>query len=259
MSNQPRKDKQRRHDPSSPRTDDAVNLALDLEAAGDAARALRVLAEASKQFPHAIARVVALRAATAQLRAPLPHTDLTDRVLDQWQREELLDTSCAETAPALDANTPLALAGSIPQSLHGTASGAAASHPRRRRPSLSTWTTLFAAGLGLAVAIGLYVSNSTRPAAPTPTAAAPHLLNGEQPVITTVPLSTTPLRLGNASSYDHVTILGTNTYTPRASRPVLSDAPHDSWVFTGLVPPRFTAPRAPTDPHAAALLQSTDH
>lgn len=216
--------------------EDAVNLAMDLEAAGDAEHARAVLQEAAARFPEALARVAALRAATHELRAPVAHADLTSRVLDQWEREELLENtprhSGAETGP-------LELA-PIPQDWPTPrAAVAASSQPRHRRArgrmrSGGRWATFAACVFGVAISVALYVTNE-RGAQPEPGSAsvrAPHLLGDVGPVVVQQAAPGAPLRLGNAGSYDHVPV--NTTLTARAARLRYDAQPADAWVFAGL-------------------------
>ncbi|HEX2837306.1 MAG TPA: hypothetical protein VHN77_04165 [Phycisphaerales bacterium] len=237
----------KRHEHSMPRgtpsgdgptvsIEDAVNLAMDLEAAGDAEHARAVLREAAARFPEALARVAALRAATNELRAPVAHADLTSRVLDQWEREELLESAPQHT----DVETgPLELA-PVPQDWSTPrAAVAASSQPRHRRARGRSkvggrWTVLAACAFGVALSIALYVTNERgAPPAPGPaTVHAPHLLGDAAPVVVRPASPGAPLRLGNAGSYDHVPI--DTTLTARAARLRYDAQPADTWVFAGL-------------------------
>jgi len=216
--------------------EDAVNLAMDLEAAGDAEHARAVLREAAARFPEALARVAALRAATNELRAPVAHADLTSRVLDQWEREELLESAPRQAGVETG---PLELA-PVPQDWPTPrAAVAASSQPRHRRArgrarSGGRWATFAACVFGAALSIGLYVTNQ-RDASPGsgPTdIRAPHLLAGAAPVVMQPTAPGTPLRLGNAGSYDHVPV--DTTLTARAARLRNDAQPADAWVFAGL-------------------------
>ncbi len=242
--------------------DDAVNTALDLEAAGDPAGARRVLEAAANRYPEALARVAALRAAGAEMRSPLAHTDLTSRVLDQWEREVLLTgpntTDSDGTAEPVGADTELVLAedSAWPTAPEGMAAGMRASHARHRRPRgrrMREWTTFLAVALGLAVGVGLYIRNTPAPAPRSGGTQTPHLLQGVPPVALEAPHAEAPLRLGNAGAYDRVASSGpviSGTARLRYTR-----TPEAGWVFTSL--PTLAHPSRP-EPVLAGTADGAD-
>ncbi|MFO0830556.1 MAG: hypothetical protein U0637_01810 [Phycisphaerales bacterium] len=233
--------------PSEGPLEDAVNVALDLEAAGELANARRVLAEASRRYPEALARVAALRGAEREMRRPVAHGDLTSRVMDQWEREELLEVSDVSVhAPAATGRvTPAAV-------------GAGSSQTRHRRPRgagrVQGWTAVVAGVLGLAVAGGLYFSNRGSSSGTVPVAperASPHLLHGAPAVAFDQPSPGGALRLGNAGAYDHAADQGGPLIASRAARLRYDASPTDAWVFGSLGRGRA---HPVTDETAAVLL-----
>lgn len=220
--------------------EDAVNLAMDLEAAGDTEHARAVLQGAAARFPEALSRVAALRAMTNELRAPVSHADLTSRVLDQWEREELLEngpqhtdveTGPLELAPvAQDWPTPRAAVAASSQPRHRRAQG------RVRARNGGRWATIAACVFGVALSVALYITNQRGVrTVPGPAAVrAPHLLGDAAPVVVRPTSPGAPLRLGNAGSYDHVPV--NTALSARAARLRYDVQPADGWVFAGLQP-----------------------
>ncbi len=244
--------------------DRAVNLVLDMEAAGNHARASELLRRAAEGSPAAAAEVAAraasLRAAHAQLREQVQTPDLVSRVLDQWEREELVGGPVRHGAPADIVDQSVFSSGGIGSSAAGTTASQTRHRRLPRRLRAGNWTTAIALLLGAAVALTLawpLRDPSTRvvatvqaptsaPAAASDLTMQPGVIGDDQPVL--------PLRLTNAGAYDHLP----PSMQPLAARParihygdlpsqLTRPEPANTWVFAGLT----VIPRTPPAPAAS--------